>query len=57
MSVCVGAQDSGRVAAACYLCNLSTECKSTEITMEIFNFKHPLYGTFNWGLQVNQKFS
>ena len=42
VSVCVGAQDSGGVAAGCYLCNLSTERKATEITMEIFNFKRPL---------------
>ena len=42
MSVCVGVQDSGGVAAACYLRNLSTERKATEITMEIFNFKRPL---------------
>ena len=40
MSVCVSVQDSGGVA--CYLCNLSTECKATEITMEIFYFKRPL---------------
>ena len=42
MSVCVGVQDSGGVAAAYYLRNLSTERKATEITMEIFNFKRPL---------------
>ena len=30
------------MAAACYLRNLSTECKATEINMEIFNFKRPL---------------
>ena len=42
MSVCVSVQDSRGVAAACYLRNLSTERKATEITMEIFNFKSPL---------------
>ena len=42
VSVCVGAQDSGGVAAGCYLCNLSTERKATEITIEIFNFKRSL---------------
>ena len=42
VSVCVGVQDSGRVAAACYLRRLSTERKTTEITIEIFNFKRPL---------------
>ena len=42
MSVCIGVQDSGGVGAACYLRNLSTECKVTEITMVIFNFKRPL---------------
>ena len=40
---CVGVQDSGGVASACYLRNLSTEHKATEITMEIFSFKHPLH--------------
>ena len=30
------------MAAACYLRNLSTELKATEITMEIFNFKRPV---------------
>ena len=42
MSVWVGVQDSGRVAAACYFCNLFTERKATEIAMKIFNFKCPL---------------
>ena len=42
MSVCVGVQDSGEVAAASYLRNLSTERKATEIIMELFNFKLPL---------------
>ena len=42
MSVCLDVQDSGGVGAACYLRNLSTECKATEITMEIFSFKRPL---------------
>ena len=42
MPVCVGAQDSAGVVAACYLRNLSTEHKAREITMEIFNFKDPL---------------
>ena len=32
MSVCVGVQDSGGVAAACYLRNLSTERRATGIT-------------------------
>ena len=30
------------MAAAFYLRNLSTERKTTEITMEIFNFKRPM---------------
>ena len=42
MSVCVDVQDSEGVAAGCYLHNLSTECKVTEITMETLNFKRPL---------------
>ena len=42
LSVCVGVQDSGGVAAGLYLRNLSTERKATEITMEILNFKRPL---------------
>ena len=42
MSDCVGVQESGGVADACYLRNLSTERKAKEITMEIFNFKYPL---------------
>ena len=42
MSVCVSVQDLGGMAAACYLHNLSTKYKATEITMEIFNFKCPL---------------
>ena len=42
MSVCVGVQDSGEVAAACYLRNLFTDSKAMEITIEIFNFKCPL---------------
>ena len=42
MSACVGVQDSGEMAAAFYLRNLSTDCKATEITLEIFNFKGPL---------------
>ena len=51
MSVCVGAQDSGGVAAGCYLRNLSTERKATEITMEIFNFKRPLQAHFQNDLE------
>ena len=39
VSVCVGVQDSGGVAAASYLRDFSTERKVTEITMETFNFK------------------
>ena len=42
VAVYVGVQDSGGVAAGCYLRNLSTEHEATEITMEIFNFKRPL---------------
>ena len=42
MSVSVGDQDSGGVATACYLRNLSTEHKAMEITMEKFNFKRQL---------------
>ena len=42
VSVCVSVQDSGGVAAGCYLRNLSIARKATEITMEIFNFKRPL---------------
>ena len=42
MSVCVGVQDSGGVAAACYLRNLSSERKAMEIAMKIFDFKRPL---------------
>ena len=42
MSVCVDVQDSGGVTAACYLHKLSTDHKTTEITIEIFNFKRPL---------------
>ena len=42
MSFYVGVQYSGGVTATCYLRNLSTERKATEITIEIFNFKRPL---------------
>ena len=42
MSVCAGVQNSGGVATACYIRNLSTERKAVEIIMEIFNFKCPL---------------
>ena len=42
VSVCASVQNSGGVAATCYLRNLSTERKATEIAMEMFNFKRPL---------------
>ena len=42
VSVSVSVQDLGWEAAACYLRNLSTELKATEITVEIFSFTRPL---------------